>query len=385
LEQGYPREGGHTVTNKTITAIDDILRTAVDKDASDVHIKAGTRPTFRIHRELHIQEDFPVMSNDITKEYLNAITTENQRQIFYRNWELDFAYTAEGVGRFRTNAYIQLGTISLVFRWVRTNIPTIEQLGLPEVCKTLAMKRDGLVILTGPTGCGKSTTLAAMLDYMNEKIKRNVVTIEDPVEFLHRDNMCTFSQREVGVDTHSFAEALKHVLRQDPDVILVGEMRDVETMATALTAAETGHLVLSTLHTPSSYDAIDRFVDAFPPYQHTQIRLQLSTTLQGVLYQVLIPAASEDIVIPAVEVLIASPAIKNLIREGKTFQMPNFMHTGQEMGMQTLDQAVIELYRSGKISADEAASRIHSADNLSQIGGLRRQSTEPAIPKQVRV
>jgi twitching motility protein PilT len=356
-----------------VTHINDILRLAVNKDASDVHIKVGVPPTLRIHRELSLETSFPALAPEDTREFLNSITSEEQRQTFYRNKELDFAYSAPDIGRFRVNAYVQIGTVSLVFRWVRTNIPNLEQLGLPEVCRDLSSKRDGLVILTGPTGCGKSTTLAAMLDYLNANVKRNVITIEDPIEFLHEDQKCVFSQREVGVDTHSFAEALKHVLRQDPDVILVGEMRDVETMSTALTAAETGHLILSTLHTPSSYGAIDRFVDAFPPHQHQQVRLQLSTTLRGILYQVLIPKADGDGIIPAVEVLISTPAIQNLIREGKTFQMPNFMHTGQDLGMQTLDQALIDLHRAGKITTEEAISRIHSEETLAQMG----QTTNP--------
>lgn len=351
-----------------VTDINEILRLAINKDASDVHLKAGVPPTFRIHRELHLETSFPALTEEDTREFLHAITSEEQRQNFYHVKELDFAYSVADIGRFRVNAYIQVGTVSMVFRWVRTNIPSIERLGLPEVCRELVNKRDGMVILTGPTGCGKSTTLAAMLDYLNANSKRNIITIEDPIEFLHEDRKCVFSQREVGVDTHSFADALKHVLRQDPDVILVGEMRDVETMSTALTAAETGHLILSTLHTPSSYGAIDRFVDAFPPYQQQQVRLQLSTTLRGILYQVLIPRADGEGILPAVEVLISTPAIQNLVRDGKTFQMPNFMHTGQDIGMQTLDQALIELHRTGKISTEEALSRIHSEESLKQIG-----------------
>ena len=346
--------------------INEILKKAVARDASDIHIKVDVPPTFRIHRELQIENTFPPCTAEDNTEFLNSITSEEQRQTFHRTCELDFAYSAEGIGRFRVNAYMQVGTIGLVFRWVRTNIPNLEQLGIPAVCKTLALKREGMIILTGPTGCGKSTTLAAMLDYLNDEVKRNVITIEDPIEFLHHDRKCIFSQREVGVDTQSFAAALKHVLRQDPDVILVGEMRDQETMATALTAAETGHLILATLHTPSSYGAIDRFVDAFPPHQHDQIRLQLSTTLLGVLYQLLVPRADAKGIIPAVEVLLATPAIRNLIRESKTFQMPNFMHTGQELGMQTLDQALIELHRTGKITSQDAICRMHAPENFNQ-------------------
>jgi twitching motility protein PilT len=351
---------------QTKLGIKDILKMGVDKDASDVHLKVGAPPAFRIRRELIVDESLSVLSAEDMLEYLKAITSEEQQQHLFRTLELDFAYSSPGIGRFRVNGYFHLGNISMAFRWVRGKIPNIEGLGLPQICKDLVMRKDGMVIVTGPTGSGKSTTLAAMLHYINEREKRNVITIEDPVEFLHTDNKCTFSQREVGVDTQSFAAALKHVLRQDPDVILVGEMRDLETMGTALTAAETGHLVLTTLHTPSSYEAIDRFVDGFPPHQHTQIRLQLSTTLQGIIYQTLIPKADGKGLVPAVEVLVATPAIRNLIREGKTHQMPNFMHSGQSIGMQTVDQSLIDLYNKGLISAENALCRMHSPENFTQ-------------------
>jgi twitching motility protein PilT len=344
--------------------LNEILKTAIEREASDIHMKVGTPPIFRVHRELFCEKTFPALEADDVLGYFKEITTGDQKNIFEKYWELDFSYTRADLGRFRVNAYIQTGTLSLVFRWVRHKIPTIEQLGLPAICKDLAMKREGMVILTGPTGCGKSTTLAAILNHMNRSIKRNIITIEDPIEFLHSDDKCTFSQREVGIDTRSFAEALKHIFRQDPDVILIGEMRDLETMAIALTAAETGHLILTTLHTPSSYEAIDRFVDAFPPEQHQQVRLQLSTTLQGVLYQNLVPRLDKEAVVPAVEVLTATPAIRNLIREGKTYQMLNFMHSGQEAGMQTLDQALLDLYHNGRISQQEAVSRMRSAEAL---------------------
>jgi twitching motility protein PilT len=344
--------------------IQQILQQAVNHLVSDTHIKAGSPPTFRINRNLQEITDFGVITDEDARGFLADITSEEQLNIFYRERELDFSYEPLGIGRFRVNAYQQLGTVGMVFRWVRTEIPTLEKLGLPEICQDLALKRDGMVILTGPTGCGKSTTLAAMLNYMNEIVKRNVITIEDPVEFLHKDNNCTFSQREVGVDTHSFASALKHVLRQDPDVILIGEMRDPETMSIALTAAETGHLILTTLHTPSASEAIDRFVDAFPPYQHHQVRLQLSTTLVAILYQSLIPMADGEGVVPAVEILIATPAIRNLIREAKTYQMQNFMHTGQDVGMRTLDQALIDLHQRGLISHEEAYSRLKGRENI---------------------
>lgn len=354
-----------------IKSINDILRIAIEKDASDIHLKVGGPPILRIYRELHVQTDYPNLCSADTAGFLDEITTDIQKQFFARTWELDFSYTVENIGRFRVNAYLQTGTVGLVFRWVRAKVPTIEQLGLPSVCMELAKKREGLIILTGPTGCGKSTTLAAILNHMNHTAKRNIITIEDPIEFIHVNDKSTFSQREVGIDTHSFAESLKHIFRQDPDVILIGEMRDLETMSIALTAAETGHLIMTTLHTPSSYEAIDRFVDAFPTQQHEQVRLQLSTTLEAIIYQNLVPRRDKDAVVPAVEVLIATPAIRNLIREGKSYQMLNFMHSGKNVGMQTIDQALTELYRIGRISREEALSRMRSPDNFKkgQLGG----------------
>jgi twitching motility protein PilT len=351
--------------------LNEILKLAIAREASDIHLKVGVPPILRINRQLQFQTDYPCLGPEDMSGFLNEITTVVQKEVFARNWELDFSHTIENIGRFRVNAFLQSGTVSLVFRWIQNKIPTIEQLGLPPVCAELAKKREGLIILTGPTGCGKSTTLAAMLNHMNHTVKRNIITIEDPIEFLHTDDKSTFSQREVGIDTHSFAESLKHIFRQDPDVILVGEMRDLETMAIALTAAETGHLILSTLHTPSSYEAIDRFVDAFPIQQHQQVRLQLSTTLQAVIYQNLVPRCDQEAVIPAVEVMITTPAIRNLIREGKSFQMLNFMHSGQDVGMQTIDQSLAELYRAGKISHQEALSRMRSPENLKKQNGGR--------------
>ncbi len=348
------------------TDIQDVLKRAAQLDASDVHIKAGVAPTFRIHRELVLENDFPVCTAEDSRRILEEITSPELRDTFYREQELDFAYEVEGVARFRVNAYFQTGTVSLAFRLVRTDIPTLEELGLPEVCKELALKNDGLIILTGPTGCGKSTTMAAMLNYLNTQIKRNVITVEDPIEYLLHDDKCIFSQREVNVDTHSFGAALKHVLRQDPNVILIGEMRDLETMSIALTAAETGHLVMTTLHTPSSFEAIDRFIDGFPAVQHPQVRLQLSTVLLAILYQNLIPAANGEGVVPAVETLIATPAIRNLIREGKTFQMSTFLHSGQNVGMQTLDQSLQDLHRRGLITYHEAITHAQNPETFRQ-------------------
>ncbi len=337
-----------------------ILKDAIDQDASDIHIKADCRPLFRIHREMFAQEQYPVLSDEDVRGIFNQITTAHQRDLFYSQWEQDFSFQLGDIARFRVNAYFKLGTVGMAFRWVRTKIPTFKQLNLPPVLRELSLKQDGLIILTGPTGCGKSTTLAAMIDYMNQNVKRRIITIEDPVEYLHTDNKCIIAQREVGLDTNSFADALKHVLRQDPDVILVGEMRDLETASIALTAAETGHLVLTTLHTPSSYGAIDRMVDTFPEYQAQQVRLQLSTTLQAVLYQALLPRSDVDGVIPAVEVLIGTTPIRHLIREGQTFEIPTYLQSGKREGMQTLDDALAKLLDSGKISSKEALSHMRN-------------------------
>ena len=342
----------------------EILKLAVECRASDIHLKAGVAPAFRVSRKLQVRKDLPVCSAEDTLKFLEEITSPEQRDAFFKEQELDFGYEADGLSRFRVNAYFQSGSVSLVLRLVRNDCPTLEGLGLPAICKELVMKKDGLLILTGPTGCGKSTTMAAMLNYLNSQVERNVITVEDPIEYQFHDDKCTFSQREVNVDTHSFAAGLKHVLRQDPDVILIGEMRDMETMSTALTAAETGHLVMATLHTSSSFQAIDRFIDAFPSAQHDQIRLQFSTVLLGVLYQNLIPAVNGGGVVPAIEVLVATPAIRNLIRDGKTFQISSYLHSGQNVGMQTLDQSIIEIYRKGLISYQEAMSHAQNPETL---------------------
>jgi len=344
--------------------IDELLRMTVDKDASDLHLKAGGVPVLRINGELVPQEMMPAMTSEDMKQVLEEVTTDEQRGSFAAEMELDFAYQVDSIGRFRVNAYLQGGVVSLACRPVRTQVPTIEQLGLPEVCRSLVVKRSGLIVVTGPTGCGKSTSLASMMDYLNHREKRKVITIEDPIEFVHQDNMCVFSQRELGTDTKSFANALKYCLRQDPDVILVGEMRDLETMAAALTAAETGHLVLTTLHTPSAPQAIDRFIDVFPPHQQQQVRTQLSTTLEAVLYQSLVPKNDASGRVLALEVMVATGAVRNLIREGKTYQLMNTMQTGAQYGMQTLEQALVALYRDGIISREEAVARGANAEEL---------------------
>jgi len=345
--------------------IDDLLRMTVTNGASDLHLKVGGVPVLRINGQLIPQDEMSAMTSQDMNQVFEEVTTDEQRRVFADELELDFAYQVSDIGRFRINAYLQGGMISLACRPVRTPIPSIEVLGLPEVCRSLVLKPSGLIVVTGPTGCGKSTTLAAMMNYLNEKERRKVVTIEDPIEFVHQDKKCIFSQRELGIDTKSFASALKHALRQDPDVILVGEMRDLETMGTALTAAETGHLVLTTLHTPSAPQAIDRFIDIFPPHQQQQVRTQLSTALQG--DQSLVPRSDGSGRIAAVEVMLSTAAIRNLIREGKTYQLLNIIQTGAQFSMQTLDQALLALCRNGIISRQEALAR---SVNVEELKGL---------------
>ncbi|MGA9349656.1 MAG: type IV pilus twitching motility protein PilT [Anaerolineae bacterium] len=347
--------------------IDDLLHIVVEREASDLHLKAGSPPVLRVNGELFPYDDSLGLMPEEIREAFEHVTTEQQREDFAEELELDFAYSVPGAARFRVNAALQRGSITLAFRQVYWRTPTIEELGLPQVCKVLALKLQGLVLVTGPTGCGKSTTLAAMIDYLNEGQRRRVITIEDPIEYLFEDNKCFITQRELGADTKSFATALKHALRQDPDVILVGEMRDLETIATALTAAETGHLMLSTLHTPSAFQAIDRIIDVFPPHQQQQIRVQLSTTLEGVLYQALIPRADGNGLTVAVEVMIATPAIRNLIREGKTYQIPNVIQTSTQYGMQSLNQALRDLYYRRVITQEAALTRSNNPEELREL------------------
>jgi twitching motility protein PilT len=356
--------------------IDELLRMIVTKGASDLHLKVNGVPVLRINGELIPQKETPQVTAEDMKRFFEEVTSYEQRESFARELELDFAYQAEGIGRFRVNAYLQDSTISLVCRPVRAQIPTIEELGLPEACQSLVMKPSGLIVVTGPAGCGKSTTLAAMMNHLNQKAKRKVITIEDPIEYIHQDINCVFSQRELGRDTRSFANALKHALREDPDVILVGEMRDLETMAITLTAAETGHLVLTTLHTSSAPRAIDRFIDVFPPHQQQQVRTQLATTIEGVLYQALIVKKDGSGRVAAVEVMVATAAVRNLVREGKTYQIMNAMHAGSQEGMQTMNQALLGLYRDGIISREEAMAQSPDNEELKgMLEGYREKGT----------
>jgi twitching motility protein PilT len=337
--------------------MNDLLMDAMSKRASDLHLMAGSPPVLRIDGELHPQTEMTAVTPDEIEQLFTSVTNDEQQRRFNETLELDFAHGVAGMGRFRANACMQRGTIGLCFRLLQPMIPDIEELGLPEICKDLSLKERGLILITGPAGSGKSTTLAVMIKYLNSLRRRRIITIEDPIEFLFHNDKCFITQREIGTDTLDFAAALKHALRQDPNVVMLGEMRDLETISIALTAAETGHLILATLHTPSAPQAIDRMIDIFPPYQQQQARIQLSTVIEGVLYQSLIPKKDGVGRVAAVEVMIATDAIKNLIREARTAQMWSMMQTGAHFGMQTMDQSLLQLYHQGFITLEEALSR----------------------------
>lgn len=337
--------------------IDDLLRLMVETEASDLHIKVPSVPMFRIDGELVAPEGFPEVTPQWSRAALQGITNEEQFETFEKNLELDFSYSIPGVARFRANSSLQRGTVSMAFRLIKWDIPPIENLGLPGICKDLVLKPRGLVIVTGPTGSGKSTTLAAMIEHLNAHENKHIITIEDPIEYLFRDKESIITQREIGSDTLSFASAIKHALRQDPDVIFVGEMRDLDTIQAALTGAETGHLVLATLHTPGAAQTVDRIVDVFPGASQHQIRLQLSNTMEGVLYQELMPRADDEGRVPAVEVMVGTRAVRNLIREDKTHQITSHLQSGAEYGMQSLDQALAVLVKKRMVALQDAMSK----------------------------
>jgi len=365
------RLGGEPPKSGDIPHIDDLLRLMLERGGSDLHVTVGSSPGIRQRGDIVPVENMrPLMPRD-TQEMILNLLSEEQRKRFETELELDFAYSIPGVSRFRANVFQQRNSMGAVFRVIPIEIPTIEQLGLPKVCRYLAERPRGLVLVTGPTGSGKSTTLAAMIDHINETRSVHIITLEDPIEFMHKNKKSYVNQREIGEDTHSFAAALKRVLRQDPDVILVGEMRDLETISAAITAAETGHLVLATLHTTGGPATVDRVIDVFPPHQQQQVRMQLSTTLEGVLSQVLMRSTDGRSRILAMEIMLGIPAIQNLIREGKTHQMTTIIQGGASLGMQTLDQHLKALLQGGKITFEEAIGKAMNPRELAQMVGRK--------------
>jgi twitching motility protein PilT len=347
----------------------EVLMEVIDRRASDLHITAGAPPMLRVRGRLTPMEGYPVLTPTDTREVVYSILSDGQRQKFENNWQLDFAYQIPGRARFRVNAYFQRAAIGAAFRLIPFEVVPLETLGLPPVVTEFATKPRGLVLVTGPTGSGKSTTLASLIDVINQSREEHIMTIEDPIEFLHTHKKCMVNQRELGSDATSFADALKAALRQDPDVILVGEMRDLETIGTAITAAETGHLVFATLHTQDTPQTIDRIVDVFPPGQQGQVRAQLSVALQGIMTQTLLPTADGAGRCVAAEVLVPTPAVRNLIRESKSHQIYSVLQTGGSHGMQTMDASLAQLVRAGKITRQLAESRAHSAEELRRLMG----------------
>src|SRR5215210_2251176 len=352
----------------TQSGLGDYLLDAASMGASDLHITAGLPPMVRISGKVE-PLDYPPLTVNATRDLIYDLLSNEQRQRLENEWELDFSYALPRSARFRVNVYFQKGAIGAAFRTIPSEISSLSELGLPKAIEDLTEKPRGLVLVTGPTGSGKSTTLAAMIDKINETRHEHIMSVEDPIEFLHAHKQCIVNQREVNQDTKSFAQALKHVLRQDPDVILVGEMRDLETIALAITAAETGHLVFGTLHTQDAPQTVDRIIDVFPPHQQHQIRAQLAIALQGIITQTLIPTYDGKRRVVACEVLVPTPGVRNLIREGKNHQIYSAMQTGGKFRMQTMDAALVELVRKGAISREEAEKRSSNADELKRLMG----------------
>ena len=349
--------------------IPELLGKLLEANGSDLHLTAGTPPTVRVHGELERLEEYPPLTPRALQGMIYAILPQKMRERFEQELELDMSYSLPGRARFRVNVYMQRDAVGAVFRVIPFEIKGLDDLGLPPVAADLARFPRGFVVVTGPTGSGKSTTLAAMVDVVNRERAGHIMTVEDPIEFLHKHKACVVNQREIGADTHSFAAALKHVLRQDPDVILVGEMRDLETISTAITAAETGHLVFATLHTQDAPQTIDRIIDVFPPHQQQQTRVQLSTTLQGVITQQLVPTVDGKGRVVAAEVMVATPGIRNLIREGKVHQIYSAMQAGGRYGMQTMDMSLASHVKAGRVTQQMAFERCHDPEELQRLIG----------------
>jgi twitching motility protein PilT len=363
---GLGMRGGEPETRVNVA---ELLERVLELGASDLHLTAGAKPTVRVHGALRQLEDFPVLMPNETQAMIYSILTQRQRERLESELELDCAHALPGKARFRLNVYFQRDAIGAAFRLIPQKIKPLEELGIPARVADMSRLPRGFVLVTGPTGSGKSTTLASLVDLANRDRADHIMTVEDPIEFLHQHKQCLVNQREVGEDTKSFASALKHVLRQDPDIILVGELRDLETISIALTAAETGHLVYATLHTQDAPQTVERVVDVFPTNQQEQVRVQLAGALQGVVCQQLLPTADGSGRVVACEVMVATPAIRNLIRDGKTYQIYSAMQAGGRFGMQTMDQSLANLVEHGYVAYDLALERCHHPDDFNRLCG----------------
>ena len=339
--------------------MDSLLKEMMTRDASDLHLVAGVSPVLRLNGDIKMLGEKPLIPEEV-KSLIYSLISAKKIAEFEKTHELDFSFGVNGVGRFRTNLHFQKGSIAAAIRHIPDYVPSLSELNLPPILAQLALKKSGFILVTGPAGCGKSTTQATMVEIINEHRCAHIITLEDPIEYLHSHRKSVVEQREVGSDTFSFAESLKRCLRQDPDVILIGEMRDLETIATAITAAETGHLVLATLHTPDAPGAVDRIIDVFPAHQQPQIRTQLANTLQAIIAQFLLPQKSGAGRVPAVELLIANPAVRNLIRSGKSHELYTTMETGTQLEMRTMDQALKDLVNRNIVSYETAVARVRN-------------------------
>jgi twitching motility protein PilT len=346
----------------------ELLKLSIQKKASDLHLTENSPPILRIDGKL-VLTDHKSLTKDDLKKAIYGILSDNQKEKFERDRELDFSLALEGLERFRVNVHIQKGSVEAAFRRIPQYVPSLHDLGLPPAIMDFARKPSGLVLITGPTGSGKTTTLASMIEVINQERACMIMCIEDPIEYVHKNKKAVIKQREVYSDTHSFAEALKRCLRQDPDVIVVGEMRDLETISTALTAAETGHLVLATLHTPDAPQTVERIIDVFPAHQQQQVRLQLSACLQGVASQILLPRAGGQGRALASEILVVTPAIRNLIREQAVEQIPTAIQTGLQYGMYTMDTSLKLLYEAGIVSYEDALAQVKNVEEFKQLLG----------------
>ncbi len=343
--------------------LQEILQTAARQDASDIHLISGHPPIMRVHTVM-TPMDFPLLAPKSVKEYLGQMISQDQMNRFELEKDLDFSFEVQGLCRYRVNAHYQRGTVGLAMRAIKSNVPPLEDLNLPEIISRLTYLPRGLVLVTGDTGSGKSTTLASMIQAMNDRYRKHIITLEDPIEYSFQSNKCLLEQRELGDDMPNFGSGLKHALRQDPDIILVGEMRDLDTTALAISAAETGHLVLSTLHTVNASQTVERIIDMYPSTQQNQIRSMLGNTLQAVISQTLFSRMDQPGMVPAVEVMLCTPAVRNIIREARTFEIPNVIDTNRQLGMISLDNAIAQLYFNSMISREDAIAQAAFPDKL---------------------